>query len=264
MHAAGRASQIDPALAQAHEALAAVSRYLEFDWENVIVESAKALELSPSLDLPHYNLATAFYHLGLFDLADRAARAGLAANPGTRPEASRNLGRSALYDGRFKEAEELLVETERVSDDGPRWLLGEAWHYLRDYKKSVAMLERLEASPAEVIRDRSRASLAAVLAARGDPAGAERRLKTLIAQPQPDHHVSHRIGTAYAQLRQPDRAVYWLRRAAENGFPCHAWFERDPLLDPIRNHPAFRKLLDDLRPVAEYRRTRFGGLPGVR
>jgi adenylate cyclase len=264
MQAAGRASRIDPALAQAHEALAAVLRYLEFEWDKVIVESAKALELSPSLDLPHYNMAAAFYHLGLFDLADHAARAGLAANPKSRLEAVRNWGRTALYDSRFKHAEQWLVEVERVSDDGPRWLLGEAWYYVRDYKKSVAMLERLEASSQQVIRDRSRASLAAMLAARGDSGAAERRLKTFVAHSQPDHHVSHRIGTAYAQLRQPDRAVEWLRRAADTGFPCYSWFERDPLLDPIRTHPAFRKLLDDLRPMSEDRRTRFSRLLGVR
>ena len=57
-------------------------------------ESVSALRLSPSLDLPHYNLATAFYHLGLFELSDRAAQAGFAANPRTRPEYIRNRGRS--------------------------------------------------------------------------------------------------------------------------------------------------------------------------
>jgi hypothetical protein len=35
----------------------------------------------------------------------------------------RTLGRSALHDGRFETAAELLSQTEAVSDDGPRWLL---------------------------------------------------------------------------------------------------------------------------------------------
>ena len=68
---------------------------------------------------------------------------------------SRWLGSHGAYDSRFNKAEQLLVEAERVSDDGPRWLLGEAWYNVRDYKKSVAMLERLEASPSELqSRDR--------------------------------------------------------------------------------------------------------------
>jgi tetratricopeptide (TPR) repeat protein len=260
MRAAERASQLDPSLAEAHEALAAVYRYREFEWEHVIQESATALELSPSRDLPYYNLATAFYHLGLFDLSDRAARAGLAINPRTESEAVRNLGRSALYDGRFETAARFLGEAEKSSNDGPRWLLAEAWYYLGEHERSIAALERLERSPQHIMRDRASASLTAVFAAVGNRPAAERRLEVLIAQSSPDHHVSHRIGTAYAQLGSVDQAVGWLRRAAETGFPCYACFDRDPLLRPIRQHPTFLKLLDDLRPMAEFRRSRYASL----
>jgi tetratricopeptide (TPR) repeat protein len=50
---AGRALQLDPELAEAHVALAAVHRFQEFDWDTVIRESRRALELNPSLDIPH-------------------------------------------------------------------------------------------------------------------------------------------------------------------------------------------------------------------
>jgi serine/threonine protein kinase/TolB-like protein/Flp pilus assembly protein TadD len=262
MRAAQRASQLDPSLAQAHEALAAVYRYSEFQWDLVVEESVRALELAPSLDLPHYNLAAAFCHLGLFDLADRAAIAGLAANPRTRPEAIRNQGRSALYDSRFETAARFLAESEQAADDGPRWMLGETWYYLGEHERSIALLKRVERSPQHAMRDRARASLAAVLAARHDRPGAEERLKTLIVQSSPDHHVSHRIGTAYAQLGRADEAVRWLRLAARTGFPCYTWFQNDPLLEPIRNHPPFVKLLGELRPMAELRRTRYTALNG--
>jgi eukaryotic-like serine/threonine-protein kinase len=60
---AQRALTLDPNLAEAHEALAAVSRSSEFNWELVINESRRALELNPSLEMPHYYLAVAYYHL---------------------------------------------------------------------------------------------------------------------------------------------------------------------------------------------------------
>jgi hypothetical protein len=56
---AQRALTLDPNLAEAHEALAAVSRSSEFNWELVINESRRALELNPSLQMPHYYLAVA-------------------------------------------------------------------------------------------------------------------------------------------------------------------------------------------------------------
>ncbi len=260
MAAAQLAAKLDPLSAQTHEALAAVYRFTEFQWTEVIEESVRALTLSPSLALPHYNLATAFYHLGLFELSDRAAQAGFAANPRTRPEYIRNRGRSALYDGRFETAAEFLGESERSSDDGPRWMLGETWYYLRELERSRALLERVEASPQHVMRDRANASLAAIDAAGGDHGEARRRLNALIARRSPDHHVSHRIGTAYAQLGEAEEAVRWLQRAAQTGFPCYACFEKDPLLDPIRRHPSFQQLLAELRPIADLRRSRYSAL----
>jgi TolB-like protein len=47
---AGRALQLDPDLAEAHVAIAAVHRFQEYDWDTVIRESRRALELNPSLD----------------------------------------------------------------------------------------------------------------------------------------------------------------------------------------------------------------------
>jgi hypothetical protein len=42
-------------------------------------------------------------------------------------------------------------------------------------------------------------------------------------------------------------AIDGLRRAAEDGFPCYPWFERDPCLASIRNDPEFTELMQELR-----------------
>ena len=49
-------------------------RKSEFDWDATIRESRRALELNPSLDLPHYFIAGAYYHLGLLDRAEAELR----------------------------------------------------------------------------------------------------------------------------------------------------------------------------------------------
>jgi hypothetical protein len=54
-----------------------------------------------------------------------------------------------------------------------------------------------------------------------------------------DHHVAYALGAAEAQLGHPDEAVKWLRTAAETGFPCYQWAERDTLLNPIRSDGRF-------------------------
>ena len=71
---ATRALALDSTVAEAHLAQAAVYRKSEFDWDATIRESRRALALNPSLDLPHYFIAAAYYHLGLLDRADAEVR----------------------------------------------------------------------------------------------------------------------------------------------------------------------------------------------
>jgi hypothetical protein len=41
--------------------------------------------------------------------------------------------------------------------------------------------------------------------------------------------------------------VYWLRQAADGGWPCYPYFARDPNLDRIRSDPDFVVFLNDLK-----------------
>ena len=60
-----------------HEALAAVHRKSEFDWDGTIRESRQALKLNPKAAMPHFYIAGALYHLGMLAEAEQAVRAGL-------------------------------------------------------------------------------------------------------------------------------------------------------------------------------------------
>ena len=62
-----------------------------------------------------------------------------------------------------------------------------------------------------------------------------------------DHHIAYSLGAAMAQLHDTSASLTWLERAADTGFPCYPWFEKDPMLDPIRSDPGFIRLLERLR-----------------
>ena len=55
------------------------------------------------------------------------------------------------------------------------------------------------------------------------------------------------LGAAYAQLGEADEANRWLRTSVDTGFPCLPFFERDPLLEPLRRGPDFPELLRYVR-----------------
>ena len=245
---AKRAIELDPNLAEAHEALGAVYRYTDFDWEHTIEESRRALELNPNLELPHHYLGAAFYHIGLLDLADAEARAGLQANPLERFEPLRMRGMTALFAGRSAEAVALLEEAKLAKQTTVTdWHLAQAYYYHDEHERSERLLEELRRSNSAEERVRAQASLASFLAARGERKRAELLLNDILGSTYMDHHAAYAIGTAFAQLDQPDQAVKWLTRAIETGLPCYPWFERDPLLNPLRTLPEFQSLLGKLK-----------------
>jgi hypothetical protein len=70
-----------------------------------------------------------------------------------------------------------------------------------------------------------------------------------------DHHVAYSLGAAYAQLGDIKESQRWLRTAVDTGFPCLPWFERDPMLQPLRRLPEFAALREYVRERRESARS---------
>jgi serine/threonine protein kinase len=256
---AQRALQLDANLAEAHEALAAVYRSAEFDWPRVVEESHLALELNRSLEMPHYYLAVAFYHFGLFDLVEPEVRAGFEINPANRAEALRVRGSTALFSRHFQEAERHLTELRRVSSSQVSdWYLAQAMYYDGQSAPAEEILAALHGS-AQAER-RAQATLASFLAARREAEQARKLLQSVENGSYVDHHVAYSMGVAYAQLGDFAEAHRWLTRSAQTGFPCYPWFVQDPLLKPLRDDPGSQNFLNQLRKVWDANKKRYGVL----
>ena len=257
---AERALQLDANLAEAHEALAAVYRSAEFDWPRVVDESHRALELNRSLEMPHYYLAVAFYHFGLFDLVEPEVRAGLEINPANGAEALRVRGSTALFSGHFQEAERHLTELRQVSSSQVSdWYLAQAMYYDGQSARAEEMLAALHGS-AQAER-RAQATLASFLAAKRETEQARKLLQSVENGSYVDHHVAYSMGVAYAQLGDFAEAHRWLTRSTQTGFPCYPWFVQDPLLKPLRDDPSSRNFLNQLRELWDANKKRYGPSP---
>jgi serine/threonine protein kinase/tetratricopeptide (TPR) repeat protein len=243
---AERAGELDADLAETHQALADVYGKTEFEWDRVITESHRALQLNPRLELPLAYISRAFYHLGLLDRANERARAALALDPENRSEVLRAAGIASLLSGDFNDATSKLEEVQRLGGKPlSDYYLGLAYYYRGDKARAETMLEELGHAPSASSSQRARAWLAAFLAARNERARATELVKQ-VTLGYIDHHVAAGLGNAYAQLERPDEALRWLRNAADTGFPCHPWYARDPLLQPLRGTPVFESWLQEL------------------
>jgi hypothetical protein len=56
-------------------------------------------------------------------------------------------------------------------------------------------------------------------------------------------------------MKKTENAVYWIRAAADDGFPCYPLFENDPYLDNLRKDPRFIALMAKLKEQWEHYQT---------
>ena len=247
---ARRALDQDPLLADAHLAIgsAAGTLYGGFNWPVVLERTSEALALDPSLDLAHVVRMRALYHLGVFDAALEEAEAARESNPFPNIEAERLEIVIRLFSGRFavagRQAADLIALKRSDMAALPHYL-GLARYYMGDVAGARETLAGVTRAGQPDVR--AQASLASIEAAVGLRRQARERATAVAGGPYMDHHVAYSLGAAFAQLGDLDRAVVWLRRSADTGFPCYPWFQQDPLLDPLRHHPRFVTLIDDLR-----------------
>ena len=254
---ARRALEQDGSLADAHFAIAcaAGTLYGGFAWNVVLDRTSTALALDPSLDLAHLERMRAFYHLGLFEEARTEDRLARALNPSISVALARLEVAVALYDGRFaasaQQASELLAQTDAPAI---RHYLAQARYYSGDSDGARELLAPLTRGNNPDLR--AQALLASLEAAIGMRREACARMATVLRGSNLDHHVAYSLGAALAQLGDLDSSVVWLERAAATGLPCHPWYQRDPLLDPVRKHAGFVQLMQRMKTEHDLARLR--------
>jgi eukaryotic-like serine/threonine-protein kinase len=257
---AARAIALDSSLAEAHLARAAVARKSEFDWARTLEESSRALELNPNLDLAHYFRAAAFYHLGLLDQAADEVKRALDVDPLNLPEQLRTKAVVDFLSGRYRDAIGPLEEVRRIGSRAyVDSYLSQAYYYAGDTARAFAILDSLKNSPSAPAAARAGAALASFYAARGDRARAEALTRQVSQSGYVDHHVAYSMGAAYSQLGRMSEAREWLARAVETGFPCYPWYQRDPLIEPVRKDPEGHRFMERLRESWEAARSRYAG-----
>ena len=151
-------------------------------------------------------------------------------------------GARGEFGAAVERSESLLKRTDVPA---VRQYLGLARYYTGDVEGARAMLESIMRADRPDIR--AQASLASIEAATERGGEAQARIDEIRRASDLDHHVTYSLGAAYSQLGQPEESITWLERSADSGFPCYPWFERDPLLDPVRQNPRFARLLTRLK-----------------
>jgi DNA-binding winged helix-turn-helix (wHTH) protein/tetratricopeptide (TPR) repeat protein len=238
----------DPDLAEAHLARASVARKREFDWNATVTSGRRALVLNPNLEQARYFIAAAYYHHGYMDEALIEMEKGQTLHGADVIEPIRIAALVALFSGSFAPARARLEEVSRLSSQaiGDTYL-ALAYFYSGSIERGQTMLQSLAYHRSASTSARASAALAGVLASQHHLAAAREQIGRVLKGAYRDHHVAYSLGAAYAQLGDTDEAYRWLRTSVDTGFPCLPFFERDPLLDPLRRRSEFVDLLGYVR-----------------
>ena len=242
--AADKALRLDPDLAEAHLARGHLLSSLtgKFAPGPPVQEYRRALELNPHLARAHHDLGVIYLHRGLLDKAVAEFRTTLAIDPANYG-ATRRSGIALVYQGRYEDGLRLVREVPPESNRS-LWNYQVAWAllYLGRMHEAAVLMERYlhdyPEDPGGVVTS----TRALLFAKAGDARRAEEDIRTAVPKGRGFihfHHTLYNIASVYALLNQPSRAVYWLRQAAENGWPCYPYFARDPNLNNIRSDPDF-------------------------
>ena len=250
--ASEKALRLAPDLAEAHFARGSVLSSLSgrLAPEPAVQEYRRAVDLNPNLSQAHHGLGTIYLHVGLLDKAVDEFHKTLAIDPGNYG-ATRRIGLGLVYQGRYEEGLRWIRRVPPQSNQS-LWNYSVAWAllYLGRTAEAAAFMERYLRDHPEDPGGVVTSTRAILFAKAGDARRAEEDIRSAIEKGKGFvhfHHTAYNIASVYALLNEPARAVYWLRQASENGWPCYPYFARDPNLDRIREDPEIIGFMRDLK-----------------
>ena len=246
--ALAKALDLDPNLAEAHFARGLVlwTKAKGFPHEQAIRSFKRALDLEPDADETHHQLSMVYSHIGLLDRAQSHVRRAIDLNPNNTMARFR-VGVYAAWQCRFEKALAVLKTVpSQVSPFLVDRIRAEVYVQLGRPDRARRIVDDfLAAHPDD--EGGGLTSVAALLLAReGETRAAGRMIARAIELGTGFghfHHTAYNIAATYAALHDPDEAVNWLEAAADDGFPCYPYYDRDPNLAGLRDNPRFVDLV---------------------
>lgn len=236
--AARRALELDSELAEAHNSLAFVLLYHDWDPRSAVAEFERALELAPGYAMGHHWAAAAYAALGRLDEAIRAARWAVELDP-VSLSVRADLGWYHLVAGHWDQA---LIECARALELSPDYgfALGcreRAFRELGDSESALDVAVRRLRSAG--VDDEEVTRLAegetAVALDRIDRFRLRwQRRRAEEGEPQPLG-----LAWAHAAVGEEDEAFRWLEEAVERRDPWLVFLWADLRFEPLWTDPRF-------------------------
>jgi serine/threonine-protein kinase len=239
---------LDPTLPEGHLARAWIlwSPAKNFQHEEAIAALAQVLAARPNLERAHNRMATICMHIGRLEEGRIAHDQSLRSNPRTR---TGNLEYFYIYSGDFARAEAAAEAWYRERPGNLYALVTRTLTAL--LSGNLELAEQRLATAAKALPDEPLvlSQQGMLHARRGRTDLALQYVRQALDSPHSfghTHHTCYHIACVHAVLGETDKAMAWLERSADTGFPCWPFFRIDPHLENLRKEAAFTRLVADL------------------
>ena len=237
-----KALALDDGLADAHATLASIKFYGDWDWAGAEKESKRAIELSPSYAEAHRTYSDFLSEMGRHDEALAEIRTAQELDPFS---AATMLGAGwALYYAR--QYDRAIEQCRKVLDLDPRSVsardcVGSAHLATAAYDQAIVEFNALVTSSGN---DPLRlAGLGCAYALAGKKSQAQKVVAQLHEASKIHYVPPYFMGLIHAALGEKDKAFSWLEKAYEEHDSYLVRLKVEPVMDPLRADPRFKKLL---------------------
>jgi adenylate cyclase len=241
--AARKALELNPNLAEAHNALAKIAYTVDIDLQQAIREHQRAIELSPNYASAHHWLGNGpLAGLGRFDEAIAEGRRSVELDPLSAINLV-DLADTYMYAHRFKEADAVMKKAVEIDPEFAyaHWVYGMIFQVSGDLEGARTQYATARAREDDQQAIAFRGQLGALMGRREE---ATQALAALEELGKHQYVESYYRALLYISLGQKDAAVSALEQSyAERDGDDIGTIKVDPLLDPLRGDPRFEALV---------------------
>jgi adenylate cyclase len=238
-----RAIELDENLGEAHEALAELHHYYDWDFAAADREYQRALELKPGDAHILTKYAYFLCHMGKHDDAIRDSKRAQDLDP-LSLVVKTNLGVMLHYARRYDDA---ITQYRKVLELDPkgtteaRFQLARVYITKQMFPEALAEIAKMRATyPSDV---NLMSLLAMAYGFEGKKKEATKVIYELKDKRRREYLRPYILAEDYAALGEKDEAMDWLEKAYEERDDWINWIKVDPNLDVLRSEPRFVTLL---------------------
>ena len=240
--AAKAALQLDPDLAEAHTALAALLWLDDWEWDRAQAEFKRSLELSPTYPTANHWYAEYLMTMGRHEEAMVRIKKSQDLDP-LSLIISVAVGWALYHARRYDEAIDQLRRTIDLDPNYPvtYWILGALLRKTGRYELAIAEGEKgVRLSGGSPLM---RAALAHTLGAAGRTEQARQILDELTKLAKQKYVAPYFFAGIHVGLGENERAIEYLQKCYEEHSHWLIYLHLDPSMDDLRDNPGFQALL---------------------